>query len=120
MPTISELRTLYKKRAGSRNMTPLLETTGWWVWVGERKGWSSVRDFGFYRGRKHWNRRDNSDLDRVLRCVPEDNDRLFGYLIIRGYRGIYPPVLRLLLLIISQATFCSLSNTISNMNRLGV
>ncbi len=37
MPTISELRTLDKKGAGSRNMTPLLETTGWWVWAGERK-----------------------------------------------------------------------------------
>jgi hypothetical protein len=24
-------------------MTPLLETTGWWVWAGERKGCLSVR-----------------------------------------------------------------------------
>jgi hypothetical protein len=35
MPTITELKGLYKKGAGSRNMTSLLETTGWWVWSGE-------------------------------------------------------------------------------------
>ncbi len=28
--------------------------------------------------------------DGVLRCVPKDNGRLFGYLIIRGYRGYIP------------------------------
>jgi TolB-like protein len=35
MPTRAELKGLYQKRAGSRNMTALLETTGWWVWSGE-------------------------------------------------------------------------------------
>ncbi|MFO7665958.1 MAG: hypothetical protein R6V76_05010 [Desulfobacterales bacterium] len=37
MPTLEELKGLYRKGAGSRNMTPLLETTGWWVWSGEKK-----------------------------------------------------------------------------------
>lgn len=31
MPTINELKTLYQKGAGTHNMTPLLNTTGWWV-----------------------------------------------------------------------------------------
>ena len=35
MPTMEELKGLYRKGDGSRNMTPLLETTGWWVWSGE-------------------------------------------------------------------------------------
>ena len=32
MPTLDELEGLFKKGAGDRNMTPLLKTTGWWVW----------------------------------------------------------------------------------------
>jgi len=32
MPTKNELRTLYEKGKGSRNMTPLLKTTGYAVW----------------------------------------------------------------------------------------
>jgi hypothetical protein len=32
MPTMKELKDLYQKGVGSRNMTPLLATTGWWVW----------------------------------------------------------------------------------------
>jgi hypothetical protein len=34
MPSIEELRTLYRKGRGSRNMTSLLKTSGWWVWSG--------------------------------------------------------------------------------------
>lgn len=35
MPSKSELKTLYQKGIGLRNMTPLLTTTGWYVWTGE-------------------------------------------------------------------------------------
>jgi hypothetical protein len=35
MPTLEELKGLYQKGAGSRNMTSLLETTGWQVWSGD-------------------------------------------------------------------------------------
>ncbi len=54
MPTIKELRTLYKKEAGPRNMTPLLKTKGWRVWSGETKGRSSARIFIFTIGDKFW------------------------------------------------------------------
>ena len=47
MPTIKELKTLYQKGAGTRNMTPLLKTTGWFVWSGETKGPCSAWDFKF-------------------------------------------------------------------------
>jgi len=37
MPTIEELETLYEGGRGSRNMTPLLKTTGWYVRSGDNK-----------------------------------------------------------------------------------
>jgi hypothetical protein len=54
MPTMKELKTLYQKGAGTRNMTPLLKTTGWWVWSGETKGSSSAWHFPFYSGSEYW------------------------------------------------------------------
>ncbi len=56
MPARNELRSLYQKGAGSRNMTRLLKTTGWYVWSGEGKGSSGAWYFGFYvsRGRDLW------------------------------------------------------------------
>lgn len=46
MPTVKELKTLYQKGKGERNMTQLLKTAGWWVWSGEAKELS----FGFRYG----------------------------------------------------------------------
>jgi len=46
MPTIKELETLCEKDTGSCNMTPLLKTTGEWVWSGERDNSSFARGFG--------------------------------------------------------------------------
>jgi TolB-like protein len=37
MPTLKELKSLYQKGVGPRNMTPLLETKGWWIWSGDRE-----------------------------------------------------------------------------------
>lgn len=47
MPTKKELRTLYKKGVDTRNMTPLLKNTGWWVWSSEPEGSSSAWFSGF-------------------------------------------------------------------------
>ncbi len=60
MPTRQELKNLYKKGAGKRNMTPLLKTTGWFVWSDETKGSSSAWGFSFGDGYKLWNPRDGS------------------------------------------------------------
>jgi hypothetical protein len=38
LPTIAELKGLFRQDTGTRNMTPLLKTTGWSVWSGEAKG----------------------------------------------------------------------------------
>jgi len=52
MPTLNELTTLYFKGKGSRNMTPLLKTTGWWAWSGEAEDTSSACYFGFLYGKR--------------------------------------------------------------------
>ena len=64
MPTIEELKTLYQKGAGTRNMTPLLETTGLWVWSDEIKDSSSAWGFYFNRGDKYWGFRSHSKHGR--------------------------------------------------------
>ena len=58
MPTMDELKTLYQKGAGTRNMTPLLKTTGWWVWAMETTGSSTAWLFLFDGGIERWNTRD--------------------------------------------------------------
>ena len=60
MPTREELKTLYQEGAGSRNMTPLLKTTGWWAWSGETKDSDSAWAFFFRFGNEPWSLRDNS------------------------------------------------------------
>jgi hypothetical protein len=60
MPTIEEIETLYKKGTGTRNITQLLKTTGWWVWSGETKGSSSAWHFYFNGGDKAWSPRTTS------------------------------------------------------------
>lgn len=61
MPTKEELKTLYKEGAGQRNMTPLLTTTGWWVWAGETEGPPSAWGFYFFgNGYELWANREDS------------------------------------------------------------
>jgi len=50
MPSKSELKGLYKRGEGKRNMTSLLETTGWFVWSSVEKGLS------FRTGTSPWGR----------------------------------------------------------------
>jgi uncharacterized caspase-like protein len=47
MPTRAELRGLYHKGMGSRNMPPEFKTTGWRVWSGEQDSSSNAWAFGF-------------------------------------------------------------------------
>ena len=54
MPTVDELKGLYKKGKGSRNLTPLLKTTGWWVWSVETKGPLLAKFFDFTYGINSW------------------------------------------------------------------
>ena len=54
MPTRKELKTLYQKGAGTRNMTSLLKTTGWMVWSDETKGSAAAWRFDFNYGSESW------------------------------------------------------------------
>ena len=60
MPTKEELKTLYQKGAGTRNMTSLLKTTGWGVWSESRDS-SSAWGFAFYGGYEKRGARGGSD-----------------------------------------------------------
>jgi len=74
MPTMDELKTLYKAGAGSRNMTSLLKTSGWRVWSGETTKDSSVaRGFDFDDGSRLWDWLDIS-LSRRAFAVRSRND----------------------------------------------
>ncbi len=64
MPTRKELKTLYKKGVGKRNMTPLLKTTGWWVWSLEAKDSLSAWGFSFSSGFEYWYPRGPSFTSR--------------------------------------------------------
>ena len=70
MPTIEELETLYEPGRGSRNMTPLLETTGWYVWSGETKedleGSLLARPLKFHYGGSTWDPRSYSHPFRAF------------------------------------------------------
>ena len=55
MPNHSELKKLYQKGEGSRNMDPIFKVNSWWVWSGETKGPSCAWGFSFYHiGQKDW------------------------------------------------------------------
>jgi Fe-S cluster assembly scaffold protein SufB len=64
MPTIAELIALYKKGAGSSNMTPLLKATGGSVWSGETEGSSTAWRFSFITGHEEYVDRNHSFYDR--------------------------------------------------------
>jgi len=64
MPTRKELKALYKMGAGKRNMTPLLKTTGWWVWSGDTKGSLKAWYIHFYNGAEGYHARTNYYLFR--------------------------------------------------------
>ena len=78
MPTKNELKALYQKGAGTRNMTPLLKTTGWWVWSGETKGSSSAWFFNFNEGYVFRRRQDNPGYEFWLLREGSPNGRGFA------------------------------------------
>ena len=68
MPTYSELSTLYQDGRGTRNMSPLFETTGWWVWGAHGfHGNQSMRPgFSFDYGSESWEDSNMSSTSRAF------------------------------------------------------
>ncbi|MBW2172182.1 MAG: DUF1566 domain-containing protein [Deltaproteobacteria bacterium] len=54
MPARDELSSLYTEGAGSQNMSPLLKTTGGFVWTGETVGSTYAWGFCFEIGDAYW------------------------------------------------------------------
>jgi len=65
MPSRKELKTLFKKGV-ERSITPLIKTTGWWVWAAEHDSSSSAWYFNFSRGYASWSSQLYSDGERVF------------------------------------------------------
>lgn len=65
MPTGQELQTLYQKGVGKANMTPLLATSGMWVWAGETNE-SSAWTFNYEYGYGHWDFQSNAGFFRAF------------------------------------------------------
>lgn len=74
MPTRKEIKTLYKRGAGTRNMTPFLKTSGWWVWSGETQGSSSAWAFAFIGAGREILSTRNSSNDRRGFAVRSQRD----------------------------------------------
>jgi len=66
MPTTKELEALYQNGKGALNMTPLLKTTGHFVWSGETIGSSSARFWFYYYGLRTLHDRSNSNSNRAF------------------------------------------------------
>ncbi len=73
IPTREELMGLYEKGKGTRNMTPLLKTTGWQIWS-KKLGPFPVGGVNFRSGNSYWyNSKDYSDGLRAT-----SSDRVFA------------------------------------------
>ena len=66
LPELKELRSLYEDGKGCCNMTPLLKTTGGWLWSGKRKGSLFAWTFSFKYGREQVDLKDISYLTRAF------------------------------------------------------
>ena len=78
MPTIFELAEIYEKDLGNRNMTPLLKTTGWWVWASETVNPSSAWCLYCYYGSSN-----------CYNCSNEYNSRGFAVRNIKNQPSLY-------------------------------
>jgi TolB-like protein/class 3 adenylate cyclase/Flp pilus assembly protein TadD len=69
LPIREEVKTLYKKGAGTNNINPVFKTTGWWVWFTEK--WRSyVWQFRDNYGREWWPHTEPSKDSRVFAVRP--------------------------------------------------
>ena len=65
MPTPTELKSLYQKGTGTRNITPLLKVTGWYIWSDETRR-NSAWFFRLKYGFGHEDDRRNSEDIRAF------------------------------------------------------
>lgn len=61
MPTLAELKILYTKGLGTRNMDPAFKTTGWYVWAEPRDA-STAWYFSFKADEENWYGRNINNI----------------------------------------------------------
>jgi len=66
LPTMEELKAIYRKKSGTLNMPSLMQTTGWLVWSGETAGNSSAWIFNFVYGVSTYEIRGKSESTRAF------------------------------------------------------
>lgn len=69
MPKRKELKSLFRKGVGTRNMDPAFKVTGWYVWSADKKGFTLFCrgwGFNFYSGRVLWRSCNRSADSRVF------------------------------------------------------
>ena len=63
---IDEHTKLFIKGLGTRNITPYLETSGWWVWSDDIRDSSSAWAYFYNHNLTYWYSRDGSDVSRAF------------------------------------------------------
>jgi hypothetical protein len=66
MPARRELVALKRIGDGVRNLTPLVPTTGYWIWAGETRDAASRWLFGFGYGGEGWSGQPPADGGRAM------------------------------------------------------
>jgi hypothetical protein len=66
MPRREDVKSLYKRGAGTGNMSPLFKTSGGFVWTGETVSTSHAWGFCFDIGADYWPRRTFCDTARAF------------------------------------------------------
>jgi hypothetical protein len=67
LPTVAELKTLYKRGASLQNMDPIFQTSGFYIWSVQRDASSAwLLNFALIDGREHWDYLDGTFLRRAF------------------------------------------------------
>ena len=74
MPTMDELKHLHQEGRRDRNITPLLKTTGWWIWASETDSSASGR-FVQIDGKKFWTDEDDNAISVETFAVRSRSDK---------------------------------------------
>lgn len=66
MPTEGELDTLHRIGDGARQLAPVFDNSGYWIWAGSTRDAASEWLFRFSYGGEGWSGRPHSDGGRAL------------------------------------------------------
>lgn len=66
MPTLDEVRGIYQEGIGKRNMSPLFETSGWYIWSDNSEDGALAWHFNYNYGNRPWISRCPAGYARVF------------------------------------------------------